>query len=112
MLIPPSLLDRYPSSLQGSVPEFLGNAGGFSGSRFWKWNSADRQLLLRRWPAEHPSATQLEFIHRVLLTCSDQLSILPVPLATRDGKTFVLHDGYYWEITPWLPGQVDYHVRP
>jgi homoserine kinase type II len=33
------------------------------------------------------------------------MTIIPVPLAALDGRTYVEHDGALWELTPWLPGE-------
>jgi homoserine kinase type II len=37
---------------------------------------------------------------------------IPVPLSTRDGKTWAPHDGCLWELTPWMPGRADFHRDP
>lgn len=40
------------------------------------------------------------------------MRILPVPIATTAGVTFVHYDGHLWELAPWLPGSADYEQSP
>jgi homoserine kinase type II len=63
---------------------------------------------LKRWPAEYPDRDQLRSIHRVLADVDAAgFHRVPLPIATRDGRTFVEHDDHLWELTPWLPGESD-----
>ena len=59
-----------PGPIRSALPtrrlDPLGSAGGFSGARFWRVESAAGQLCLRCWPREHPTRDRLEQIHRVL----------------------------------------------
>lgn len=107
-----SVLRHYPDVVVRTV-EPLDGAGGFSGAVFWRVDTGDTQLCLRRWPQEHPSRVQLQAIHDVLCHVSvNGFAKLPVPLRTRDGQTFVSLAGHLWELTPWLPGRADFHERP
>jgi len=103
------ILDRYAAAVQPLGPvEPLGSAGGFSGAQFWRWTSALGPLGLRRWPREHPSPARLRWIHALALHVSrGGFPRVPLPLATRDGETFVTHGGHLWELAPWLPGQAE-----
>ena len=93
--------------------EYLGNHGGFSGAQLWRAETAVGRLCLRRWPLDNPNERQLALIHKVLQHVHDQgLSFVPLPLPTRRGNTFVRHDGYLWELTPWMPGSADFCDRP
>ena len=38
--------------------------------------------------------------------------VLPVPYRTLQGTTIVEFNGHAWEMTPWLPGQADFHAHP
>jgi homoserine kinase type II len=40
------------------------------------------------------------------------MKVLPVPIATTAGVTFVRYDGHLWELTPWLPGTADDEKSP
>jgi homoserine kinase type II len=92
----------------------LGNAGGWSGSRLWKIETADGVMLcLRRWPREHPTPERLRFIHDVLhRVWQGGLQIVPLPLRPSTGGTFLQHQGHLWELTPWMPGVADFHANP
>jgi homoserine kinase type II len=93
--------------------EPLKSAGGLSGALFWRLNSPAGPLILRRWPAEHPSPTRLRFIHGMLRHAwSRGISFVPVPVETKSGGSFVLRGGFLWELDPWMPGQADYHAAP
>ena len=93
---------------------YLANAGGFSGSQLWRIEREAGDLCLRRWPKEHPSADQLWFIHNVLRTLGEsELGCIPVPMWNKTkGKSFILHDEHFWELTPWLPGRADFQETP
>ncbi|MEZ6069824.1 MAG: phosphotransferase [Pirellulales bacterium] len=100
------VLSRYRDDWPSPAVEALGAAGGFSGAEFWRLASRTGPLCLRRWPAEHPTPERLEWIHRVLWHAHVAgVAILPVPLVTRDGASFVRHGGRLWELTAWLPGR-------
>jgi homoserine kinase type II len=68
---------------------------------------------LRRWPAEHPTPERLRFIHAVLDHAVRQgIAVIPTPIRTKSGETFVAHGGYLWELAPWMPGAADYATSP
>jgi homoserine kinase type II len=119
------ILERFPPDCHPLHIEPLGSAGGMSGAQFWRINapipvvrgSPDpahvRTLLVRRWPAEHPTPQRLRFIHAVLQHAAQRgIPFLPLPIATRSGQSFVAHAGHLWEFTPWLPGAADYEQSP
>lgn len=107
------LLAAYGVSSPPAEVHSLGAAGGFSGARFWKILDPAGPLCLRRWPPEHPSPDRLQFIHAVLRHVSQAgFRLIPVPRLSRSSETFVHHAGHLWELTPWLPGQADFHRQP
>jgi homoserine kinase type II len=70
------------------------------------------ELCLRRWPAEQTDVQRLQYIHRVLAQVA-RCGFTKVPLPVHGERgTLVQLAGHYWELTPWMPGQADYHVRP
>ncbi len=88
-------------------------AGGFSGARIWRIETAAGPICLRRWPAEHPTRERLEYIQSVLWHVSRVgFCRVPAPLKTRDDLGFVLEGGRFWELTPWLPGRADFRAAP
>lgn len=90
----------------------LANAGGFSGANLWRVTTPAQELCLRRWPAEFRDVDRLKSLHEVLRHAARQLDFLPVPLATLQGESFVSHSDSFWELTPWLPGDANYHQAP
>lgn len=101
------VLALYPSSIQPIGPtEFLGNAGGGSGVRLWKFATTQGPLVARAWPPEHPDRPTLAQIHSWLVRAAP-LEFIPVPLAGLDGRTIQGRGGRLWELAPWLPGRAD-----
>jgi homoserine kinase type II len=104
----PAVLEHFPADCRALRIEPLGGAGGFSGSYLWRIESPRGRLCLRLWPSEHPSPERLEFIHAVLRHVADHgFRRLPLPIAFTSGATYVKHHGRLWELTPWMPGEVD-----
>lgn len=80
--------------------------GGLSGAGIWRVRTAAGEFCLRRWPAEHPSSDRLAWIHAVLKHVQREgVRFVPAPITARDGRTFVSHEGFLWELSPWMPGQ-------
>jgi Ser/Thr protein kinase RdoA (MazF antagonist) len=107
------VLSAYPEGFAFSEPEFLGSAGGFSGAQFWKVSSNQGLWCLRRWPKESPTREELEFIHAVLEHVWQQgVRRIPTPLRNIDNQSYTCQGGYFWELTPWLPGEADFYRNP
>ncbi|MDH3718005.1 MAG: phosphotransferase [Planctomycetota bacterium] len=109
------VLAYYPAACRPQRIEALAQAGGFSGARFWRLETALGPLCLRQWPPDYPDPDQLTFIHQVLKHVRRRgFPLVPVPLATCEGsgQTFIHWHGRLWELTPWLSGTADYHDRP
>lgn len=108
-----NVLRKYGDQVQPTDIVPLGSAGGYSGAAFWRVTTAVGDFCLRRWPSEHPTQQQLEYIHAVLKHVSARgVSCVAVPLVNRAGRTYLRHSGCFWEVTQWLPGRADYHVSP
>ncbi|MHC4407327.1 MAG: phosphotransferase enzyme family protein [Planctomycetota bacterium] len=108
-----NVLAAYPDECRPDRIKPLGSAGGFSGACFWRVDSEAGSLCLRRWPKSHPSVDQLEFIQAVLWhVVREGFHLVPLPLATRSRKGYVAHQGYLWELTPWMRGRADYQAEP
>jgi len=108
-----TVLAAYPREFHAQRIEDLGPAGGFSGARFWRLRTAGGLFCLRRWPSEHPSRKRVEYIHSVLrLVAGQGVNVVPVPLLNLQGGSYVGHAGHLWELTPWMPGEADYHRAP
>lgn len=104
---PRILLTRYPDRVQPlSVLEPLGNAGGTSGSRLWRFRSATGPLVIRAWPSDGASLARLRWIHQILFQVRD-LGFIPVPERDRRGESIHEHAGRLWDLSPWMPGSAD-----
>lgn len=113
MLAVDKVLEQYPFPAPSAECTPLGSAGGMSGAQFWRIVLPTKTLILRRWPEEHPSPSQLRFIHAVLQHASSRgCDFLPLPLTTRTGQTFIEEVGHLWELAPWMPGTADYATAP
>jgi Ser/Thr protein kinase RdoA (MazF antagonist) len=113
MHAPPKLvLGRYPAAARpASPPEALGNAGGASGARLWRFASGLGRLALRAWPADGPDRATLERVH-LWIDEAKGVGFLPVPIRGLDGRTVQEAGGTLWELAPWLPGSADLSRPP
>ena len=101
------VLSEYPKSLQAcSDPEALGNAGGLSGARIWRYESGVGTVAVRAWPQHRPERQTLERIHARLAEAAF-LEFVPSPHAARDGATIQEAGSRFWEVSPWMPGEAD-----
>lgn len=108
---PDSLIRQWPPGLRVGRAMFLGNAGGFSGTRLWRF-SGESDYCLRRWPSG-VSEARVRRAHRGLARLADAgIDYVPVSYAWRDGSTAVLAAQHWWELTPWLPGTAAVERRP
>ena len=107
-----ALLKLYPAADSPiATPVSLGNAGGGSGARLWRFETGIGPHVARAWPIDGPGPDALVAIHRQLARLSP-LDFIPIPRPTRDGRTLVVLDGRAWEIAPWLPGDPDRSEPP
>jgi homoserine kinase type II len=107
------VLNCYPVDCRSAEIVALGSGGGMSGAALWRLSTPRGDLVLRRWPPEHPSPERLSFIHDVLYHAARRgATFLPLPIATSNGRSFVEHAGHLWELAPWLPGVADYEQAP
>jgi homoserine kinase type II len=106
------LLSRYAAEYQPVSPiESLGNAGGYSGARLWRFDSERGRLLLRAWPSHGCGQEHIERVHGWLFATAD-LRFVPVPVRDRAGRSLQAWNGTLWEVTPWLAGTPDLLCPP
>lgn len=99
-----NLLRHYPPWCRPlSAPEPLGNAGGASGARLWRFASARGTLVARAWPSGSIDDRRLATIHGWLAEAR-HLGFVPVPIADIHGRTFQGLDGRLWQVEPWMSG--------
>ncbi|MFL5340473.1 MAG: phosphotransferase enzyme family protein [Gemmataceae bacterium] len=93
--------------------EFLGNAGGFSGSRIWKIHNPTQVLCLKAWPPGHTRDDQLAQIHRWMTTAREAgLEFVPAVFRSNSGQSFFSAEGRHWDLTEWMPGRTDLGSNP
>lgn len=107
-----SILARYPPSARPTrEPTALGNAGGLSGARIWRFESHRGPLAARLWPGADFDRAAIERIHGWLSRAA-HLGFVPVPIAGRDGRTVQQEGGHLWEVVPWMTGTADLSTAP
>lgn len=105
------LLNRNYRAWVKDVPlriEFRGSAGGFSGALFWQIEISGQSWCLRRWPAGGAAqASGLRWQHRMLNQIQQAgFNRIPVPLTSDAGETLVSAGGAWWQLEPWLSGEL------
>jgi homoserine kinase type II len=101
-----AILGRYPAVARPlSEPEALGNAGGLSGARLWRYSAGLGPLVVRAWPPgpDGPTREALERLHGWLLQVG-RIGFVPIPVQDREGRTVQQCGGRLWELSPWMPG--------
>ena len=107
------VVDQYPPEFRDSRSYLISISSGFSGALIWKiWNSLGA-FCLRRWPAKHPTAERLRYMHAVMEHAKAKgFHLSPTPIRASSGASFVEHDGRFWEITTWAKGETDDSPTP
>ncbi len=97
------VLGRYPAGERPlAAPAPLGSAGGYSGSRLWRYAATGGPRAARAWPVGTDLGRVVR-VHAWLRSTSD-LPFVARPIAALDGSTAIELDGLCWEVAPWLPG--------
>jgi Ser/Thr protein kinase RdoA (MazF antagonist) len=108
-----TVLDRFPATSRDGTLTPLGNRGGFSGARLWRWEHPAGPLCLRAWPPDGPDRDRLRWVHLLMAVARDAgLTFVPAVVTAADGATWVEHTGRLWDLTAWMPGRADFHARP
>jgi len=103
----PGFFQFYPREVRPiSTIEAMGNAGGLSGARLFRFASVRGLLVARQWPADGLSMDRLQWNHDRLGEAAD-LEFVCRPLPTLDGRTLVRWEGRLWEVSPWMSGEAD-----
>jgi Ser/Thr protein kinase RdoA (MazF antagonist) len=86
----------------------LGNHGGFSGARLWRWEGDEGRYCIKAWPAgEHDYQGTVAFAHRAMNRARRQ-GLLFVPTL----RAAEVRADRMWEVTDWMPGKADFHQFP
>jgi Ser/Thr protein kinase RdoA (MazF antagonist) len=107
------ILGAYPADCGPRRAAEQASIDGFSGSRIWRLHTERGMLCLRRWPREYSDLIHLRWVHGILAGVFQAgFYLLPIPIKIATGETFVRHDGYLWQLEPWLPGEADHELPP
>jgi len=105
-------LGQFPAG-SGAILTPLGNAGGFSGARLWRAQGDGGDFCLKVWPAREADPQRLAWIHGLMRRAREAgLAFVPAVEPTADGVTWVERASLLWDLTNWMPGRADFHVRP
>jgi Ser/Thr protein kinase RdoA (MazF antagonist) len=107
------VFEQFAAGSSSAPAVVLGNHGGFSGASLWYVRGLAGPWCMRAWPKAGPTLSDLHAIHRLMHGASNAgLRFVPKVWRTRQGATLVEHSGRHWELTAWMPGQADFHLRP
>jgi Ser/Thr protein kinase RdoA (MazF antagonist) len=86
---------------------------GFSGALVLRVCREDQAWCLRRWPRTGLTRPRLTALHHLLYDLgASGIGVLPMPCIAGTGQTLVEHNGWLWQLEPWMPGRADFHQRP
>ena len=111
------IFDQYSDKCRPLKVMELENFAGWGGRKYYRAVSEEGgTFCLRQWPEGQPSRQHLEFMQAVLWS-SDCAGTdwLPLPFETNENKGYVAHDGFTWELLPWMAGYkipFDEPIRP
>ena len=103
---PENVLDFYSDTCRPVKVLELTHFASWGGNVCYRVAAEEgRVFCLRRWPEGQPSRQHLEFIQAVLWASHCEGTYwLPLPYETNEGKGYVEHDGFTWELLPWFSG--------
>jgi Ser/Thr protein kinase RdoA (MazF antagonist) len=87
--------------------------GGLSGARVWRVESERGTFALRQYHVEFPTEERLGWLHGFLKEIQDRgCTLLPCPVATREGPTWIKYNSNYWELLTWVHGMSLLDTQP
>lgn len=98
--------------LASSSRMFLGNAGGFSGAKLWKVDSAFGSFCLKAWPQHMPAERLRQAHHYMAIARGNGLRFVPEIRQTHGNDSIQIHAGRVWDLTEWMPGRADFYGNP
>ena len=80
---------------------------------FGKSPTAIPNFVSGRWPKTHPDRQRLNWIHTILRSVAEAgINFIPTPIVANSGESIVEHNGYFFELAPWLDGKATYESEP
>lgn len=109
-LVQEHVVARFPEAFWPAKLADVTPFCGYSGAQIWRIQARGGLFCLRGWPQEMQDTTRLAWMHRTLhALCRGGCQAVPAPVLTRANSTWVDWQGRFWELTPWMPGQADFH---
>ncbi len=101
---------RFLQELPVSIVE---QSGGLSGARVWRVESSRGTFALRQYPTEFPTEERLRWLHGFLKEVRDRgCALLPCPVSTSEGATWIKHESQLWELLTWVHGEPLLEEKP
>jgi Ser/Thr protein kinase RdoA (MazF antagonist) len=102
----------HPRSIRPLETPYESDGSGIR-AELWRVETVTGPMLLKRWPAEQPTAEHLEFVHAVLWHAANEgFDRLATPVIASDGRGFVFVKDHLWQLEPWMYGQPDFADAP
>ena len=102
------ILSAYPDGCQTDAVTPLFPSAALGRCRYWMVESFEGTFCLRRWPKEQTNIERLQFIQAVLWhAVCEGIETVPLPLETREHKGIVRCDDSFWELMPWIGGDLE-----
>lgn len=99
------ILSAYPEGCRAEEIMSLNDFPSLGSCRHWRIEAPDGIFCLRRWPRNTPKAERLQFQQAVLWhSVCEGIDFVPLPFETREHQGYVVHDGSFWELLPWIEG--------
>ncbi|MGL4593640.1 MAG: hypothetical protein ACRCUY_02800 [Thermoguttaceae bacterium] len=103
------VLTHYSEEYRAERAILLSPNRGLSGCMYWRIETENETYCLRRWTRKKPDIHRLQFLQAVIWhTTYEGIDFLPLPIETQNHQGFVCFEGDYWELLPWIEGQLGF----
>jgi Ser/Thr protein kinase RdoA (MazF antagonist) len=108
-----SILSEYDDRFQLTEPPTATRYRGFSGADIFRLGLQGGEFCLRGWLPNALSEERILGLHRLLQFIEQQgVSQIAVPVESKRGRSLVSHQGRFWQLEPWMPGDANFHANP
>lgn len=99
------ILSAYPQGYGAEEILSLDDLPSLGPCRYWRIEAPDGIFCLRRWPRNKPEVERLQFQQAVLWhSVCEGIDFVPLPFETLEHQGYVVRDGSFWELLPWIEG--------